>query len=80
MMKGKLYRRYANGCIYEVIGQAISDGAAPRWTLWNERFAERLAVTETELARQVGWDLVGTTKESTPEDAGDRQMPAALMK
>ena len=60
--KGKLFRRYANGCIYEVTGQADSSETSPKWILWNERFAERLTVPEAELSRQVGWDLVGTSR------------------
>ncbi len=79
-MKGKLYRRYANGCIYEVIGEAIHSGDAAKWTMWNERFAERVIVTETELARQVGWDLVGTSKTPMAEETTARQAPPALMK
>ena len=80
MMQGKLYRRYSNGCIYEVTGPASNAANAPSWILYNERFAERVTVTEPELARQVGWDLVGAPKVPKGEDASARPMPAALMK
>jgi len=79
-MKGKRFRRYANGCIYEVIGRAEDSAVSANWILWNDRFSERLLVTEAELARQVGWDLVGSTKESGSEETGTRPAPAALMK
>ena len=79
-MEGRLYRRYANGCIYEVIGEADRSGTSPKWILWNDRFAERLFVTETELARQVGWDLVGTSNTPSPQETAAREVPAALIK
>lgn len=79
-MKGKLFRRYANGCIYEVIDEVRNTGPTSKWILWNERFGERLVVTGPELSRQVGWDLVGTTGASAAEDKPAREMPAALMK
>ena len=78
-MEGRLYRRYANGCIYEVIDEADRSGTSPKWILWNDRFAERIIVTETELARQVGWDLVGTSNASSPQETAAREVPAALM-
>jgi hypothetical protein len=80
IMKGKLFRRYANGCIYEVIGQVGSAGPTSKWILWNERFGERLVVSGPELSRQVGWDLVGTSDASAADDKPAREMPAALMK
>ena len=76
-MKGKRYRRYANGCIYEVIGQADNSAISTNWILWNERFSERLLVPEAELVRQVGWDLVGAGGEAK---ADVRPAPAPLMK
>lgn len=79
-MIGKLYRRYSNGCIYEVIEQAGDAATSSDWTLYNERFAERVTVTEAELSRQVGWDLVGRLNVSGLEETDTRMMPAALMK
>jgi hypothetical protein len=78
-MLGKLFRRYQDGYIYEVIGQ-IEFAGSPRWILWNERVAERITVTTVELQRQVGWELVGSLKVSTPEETAVREVPAALMK
>ncbi len=79
-MEGRLYRRYANGCIYEVIDEADRSGTSPKWILWNDRFAERLIVPEVELSRQVGWDLVGDANTSDSEDTAAGEVPAALIK
>ena len=78
-MKGKLFRRHKDGYIYEVIGQAEFSGS-PRWILWNDRVGERITVTNAELQRQVGWELVGRVTPSVREDTPAREMPAALMK
>ena len=79
-MQGKRFRRYANGCIYEVTGRADNSPISTNWILWNDRFSERLLVPEAELARQVGWDLVGSTRASNPAETKTRPVPAALMK
>ena len=63
-MKGKLYRRIQDGCIYEVIGQAGNYGSSRRWLVWNKKFSERRIVLEVELVRQVGWELIETTRSS----------------
>ncbi len=75
-----LYRRIQNGCIYEVIGQADSPGASPHWILWNERIGERQFVVDFQLARQVGWELVGKVGKSDRQETTPREVPAALMK
>jgi hypothetical protein len=79
-MQGKLYRRNKDGYIYEVIGQENEAGPSPRWILWNDRVGERQYVLDVELARQVGWELVGTAVNVRPEEDADRVRPAALMK
>lgn len=79
-MQGKLFRRNKDGYIYEAIGQEDTTGPSPRWILWNDRVGERQFVLEVELARQVGWELVGTAVSVRPEEGSDRVRPAALMK
>lgn len=79
-MKGKLFRRNKDGYIYEAIGQEDTTGPSPRWILWNERVGERQYVLEVELARQVGWELVGTAVNVRPQETTDRVIPAALLK
>ncbi len=79
-MKGNLYRRIQDGCIYEVIGQDERPGMAPCWILWNERIGERIFATDRDLGRQIGWDLVGKTGKSDPQETTPRDVPAALMK
>ena len=79
-MKGKLYRRNQDGCIYEVIGQDERPGMAPRWILWNERVADRIVVTALELQRQVGWELVGNASLLRSQDPTTHEIPPALMK
>ena len=79
-MKGKLYRQINDGCIYEVIGQAEDFESSLSWVLWNERTGERQFVPEMRLRRQLGWDLVGRTKESGGEETTTRELPPALMK
>jgi len=80
MMKGKLYRRNTDGYIYEVIEQEEAGGPAARWILWNDRVGERQYVPEVELARQVGWELVGTAVNVRPDEDANQVRPAALMK
>ena len=79
-MKGNLYRRIQDGCIYEVIGQDEISGTSPCWFLWNERFAERVSVIDFHLTRQVGWELVGKVGKSDPQETTPREVPPALMK
>ena len=79
-MQGKRFRRYANGCIYEVTGRADNSPISTNWILWNDRFSEQLLVPEAELARQVGWDLVGSTRKLDSAENVTRPAPAALMK
>ncbi len=79
-MKGKLYRRIEDGCIYEVIGQVESPAAPSRWILWNDRVGERKIVVDFQLMRQVGWELVGTVEMSAPQETTSREIPTALMK
>ncbi len=79
-MKGKLFRRNKDGYIYEAIGQEDTTGPSPRWILWNERVGERQYVLEVELARQVGWELVGTAVNVRPQETADWVIPAALLK
>lgn len=80
IMQGKLFRRNKDGYIYEAIGQEDATGPSPRWILWNDRVGERQYVLEVELARQVGWELVGTSVNVRPQEDPDRVLPAALMK
>ena len=63
-MKGKLYRRVQDDCIYEVIGQASNRGEYRRWTVWNEKFRDRRIVLEIELEQQVGWEPISAARES----------------
>ncbi len=79
-MKGKLYRRNQDGCIYEVIGQDERPGMTPRWILWNERIGERQFVVDFQLGRQLGWELVGQVGKSDRQETTPRDVPAALMK
>ena len=79
-MIGNLYRRVQDGCIYEVIGQDEIFGTSPCWFLWNERFGERQIVMDTQLTRQVGWELVGKVGKSDRQETTPREVPAALMK
>ncbi len=79
-MKGKLYRRIQDGCIYEIIGQDERPKMESRWILWNERIGERIFATDRDLRRQIGWDLVGKTGKSGPQETTAREVPAALMK
>jgi hypothetical protein len=79
-MKGNLYRRNQDGCIYEVIGQDDSPDAPERWILWNDRIGERQFVDDFLLMRQVGWELVGKTGKSGPQETTARKAPPALMK
>ena len=58
IMKGKLFRRIQDGCIYEVIARASNRGEFRRWTVWNEKFRDRRIVLEVELARQAGWEPI----------------------
>ncbi len=78
-MKGNLYRRIQDGCIYEVIGQDEISGTSPCWFLWSERFGERQIVEGTQLTQQVGWELVGKVGESDRQGT-TREVPAALIK
>ncbi len=79
-MKGKLYRRIQDGCIYEVIEQDVGLGMEPRWILWNERLGERIFATDRDLGRQIGWELVGKAGKSSPQETTVRELPPALMK
>ena len=79
-MKGNLYRRIQDGCIYEVIGQDEISGTSPCWFLWNERFGERQIVMDFQLTQQVDWELVGKVGKSDPQETTPREVPAALMK
>jgi len=79
-MLGKLFRHNQDGYIYEVVGQDETSGSSPGWILWNERAGQRQTATEVELARQVGWELVGTAVGVRRPEPSDREIPAALMK
>ena len=79
-MKGKLYRRIQDGCIYEVIEQDLRLGMEPRWILWNERIGERIFATDRDLGRQIGRELVGKAGKSSPRETTVRELPPALMK
>jgi len=78
-MLEKLYLRKQDGCSYEVIDQAENPGSSPRWILWSERLCERRTATEAELVMQIGWELVGNTKYSSPLTQSTHDAPQALM-
>ncbi len=80
VMKGKLYRRIQDGCIYEVIEQDVRLGMESRWILWNERLGERIFATDRDLGRQIGWELGGKAGKSKPHEPTPREVPATLMK
>ncbi len=79
-MKGKLYRRIQDGCIYEVIEQDVRLGMEPRWILWNDRIGERIFATDRDLGRQIGWELVGKAGKFSPQETTVHELPPALMK
>lgn len=79
-MKGKLFRSNKDGCLYEVIGQDDIQGAPVRWVLWSEHLAVRVLVSDLELRRQIGWELVGSAKSSAASDGAPRNTPPPLLK
>ncbi len=79
-MKGKLYRRIQDGCIYEVIEQDVRLRMEPRWILWNDRIGERIFATDRDLGWQIGWELVGKARKSSPQETTVLEVPPALMK
>ena len=76
-MEGKRFRRIQNGRIYEVVGRVKLAGKGPRWILWDEQTDEREYADDFRLAKQLGWEVVGSKNQQRSAFA---RVPPPLMK